>query len=179
MTAARLPPAERRFVLLAAPHTSNWDLPVMLSHHHELRAEGPLDGQAHAVRAALPFGAFMKALGGLPIERTKHRGVVETVADQYRNTDELVIAIPPEATRSRAPYRRSGFHHIASAAQVPIALGFLDYEKQIGGIGPLIYPSGDVRADMDAIRTFYAPTEGQVRRQPRRPSLQRGRRAGT
>ena len=77
---------------------------------------------------------------------------------------ELIIAIPPEATRGKVPYWRSGFYHIARAAQVPIALGFLDYRKQVGGIGPLIHPSGDMRADMDKIRIFYGPMRGNSQR---------------
>jgi 1-acyl-sn-glycerol-3-phosphate acyltransferase len=158
-TASGPAPEERRYVLLAAPHTSNWDLPVMLAITMSLGLKVHWMGK-HTLFAP-PFGGVMKALGGLPIERHKNVGVVEAVAAQYRSADELIIAIPPEATRSRVPYWRSGFYHIARAANVPIALGFLDYAKQLGGIGPLIHPTGDVRADMEAIRTFYAPIQGK------------------
>ncbi|MFT3925019.1 MAG: lysophospholipid acyltransferase family protein [Myxococcales bacterium] len=158
-TASGPPPAEKRYVLLAAPHTSNWDLPVMLALTMSFGLTVRWMGKHSLFKP--PFGGFMKLLGGLPIERHKQKGVVEAVAEEYRNAEELIIAIPPEATRSRAPYWRSGFYHIARAAQVPIALGFLDYEKQIGGIGPLIQPSGDIHADMEKIRTFYAPMQGK------------------
>jgi len=158
-TASGPPPAEKRFVLLAAPHTSNWDLPVMLSITMSLGLKVHWMGKHTLFKP--PFGGLMRWLGGLPIERHKHKGVVEAVAERYRQADELVIAIPPEATRSRAAFWRSGFYHIAREAQVPIALGFLDYEKQVGGIGPLIWPTGDIHADMDKIRTFYAPMQGK------------------
>ena len=158
-TASGPPPAEKRFVLLAAPHTSNWDLPVMLSITLSMGLKVHWMGK-HTLFAP-PFGGLMRWLGGLPIERHKNVGVVEAVAAQYRQAEELIIAIPPEATRSRVPYWRSGFYHIARAANVPIALGFLDYGKQVGGIGPLIRPSGDIRADMEKIRTFYEPMRGK------------------
>lgn len=154
------PPLSKRYVLLAAPHTSNWDLPVMLS--ITMVYDLPVHWMGKHTLFAPPFGGLMRKLGGLPIERHKHQGVVETVAEWYKNADELVIAIPPEATRSRAPYWRSGFYRIAQAASVPIALGFLDYGRKVGGIGPLITPTGDVRADMDKIRAFYAPMRGKL-----------------
>ncbi len=153
------PPLAKRYVLLAAPHTSNWDLPVMLAitlvYGLRVRWMGK-----HTLFAP-PFGPFMRMLGGLPIERHRHVGVVESTADWFEKSDELVIAIPPEATRSRAPYWRSGFYRIAQAANVPIALGFLDYERRVGGIGPLITPSGNLRADMDKIRAFYGSMQGK------------------
>jgi 1-acyl-sn-glycerol-3-phosphate acyltransferase len=158
-TASGPPPAEKRYVLLAAPHTSNWDLPVMLSVTLSMGLKVHWMGK-HTLFAP-PFGGLMKKLGGVPIERHKNVGVVESVAARYRESEELIIAIPPEATRSRVSYWRSGFYHIARAANVPIALGFLDYEKQLGGIGPLIHPSGDIRADMDKVRTFYEPMRGK------------------
>jgi 1-acyl-sn-glycerol-3-phosphate acyltransferase len=158
-TVAGPAPDEKRYVLLAAPHTSNWDLPVMLSITMVLGIDVHWMGK-HTL-FAFPFGGLMKQLGGLPIERHKHAGVVQQIAQRYAESRELVIAIPPEATRSRAPYWRSGFYRIAQAANVPIALGFLDYQRRLGGIGMLIRPSGDVHADMEKIRTFYAPMQGK------------------
>jgi 1-acyl-sn-glycerol-3-phosphate acyltransferase len=152
-------PREKRYVLVAAPHTSNWDLPVMLSITEALGVRVHWMGKHQLFR--FPFGPVMRALGGLPIERHKQAGVVDAVAAWYARSEELVIAIPPEATRSRASYWRSGFYRIAQAARVPIALGFLDYGRRVGGIGPLLWPSGDLAADMGRIRAFYAPMRGK------------------
>ncbi len=108
-----------------------------------------------------PFKGLMKWMGGIPIDRNKSHNMVEYTAELMKQSGELIVAVPPEGTRSKVKYWKTGFYHIANLAQVPIALGFLDYGKKIGGIGGVIYPSGDIEKDMLKIKAFYKTVKGK------------------
>jgi 1-acyl-sn-glycerol-3-phosphate acyltransferase len=146
-------------VLIVAPHTSNWDFLVMLALAIALRIKATWMGKHTLFRA--PFGWIMRRLGGLPIDRSARNNVVEQAIESFRRRDRMVLAILPEGTRKRTPYWKSGFYHIALGAQVPIALGFADYRRKVGGIGRVFMPSGDVDADMALIRDFYSSITGK------------------
>ncbi len=144
-------PSEHRYVLACAPHTSNWDLVVLL-----------LVTMACGVRLSWigkhtlfegPFGPVMRWLGGVSVDRSRAERAVEDLAARFRTADQLVIAICPEGTRSRAGYWKSGFYRIAQAAGVPIVLGFVNYERRTAGFAVTLYPTGDVSDDMDMIRS--------------------------
>jgi 1-acyl-sn-glycerol-3-phosphate acyltransferase len=143
-----------KFVVVAAPHTSGWDLPFMLATSYVMKV--PISWMGKRELFAPPFGWFMRALGGIPIDRSKHHNVVSWAVAELTQADRLVLAVPAKGTRARAEYWKSGFYHIAKGANVPVALAYLDYGKRQCGIGAFIVPSGDVRADMDSIRAFYA-----------------------
>jgi 1-acyl-sn-glycerol-3-phosphate acyltransferase len=146
-------------VLVVAPHTSNWDFLVMLLLAAALRLKVTWMGKHTLFRP--PFGWIMRRLGGLPIDRGARHNIVEQAVGSFRVYDRLLLAILPEGTRKRTPYWRSGFYHIALGAHVPIALGFADYRRKVGGIGRVIVPSGDVDADMALIRDFYSGIIGK------------------
>lgn len=156
-------PTEQRYVLIAAPHTSNWDLPFMLacSYIYDL----PMHWMGKDTLFKPPLGWLLKPLGGIPIDRTKAGGVVAQFVDRFAEMatsgEGFVLAVPAEGTRGKKAHWKSGFYHIASAANVPIALSFLDWKTKRTGIGLMIYPSGDIKADMDLIRAFYAGMEGR------------------
>ena len=97
----------------------------------------------------------------MPIDRSARHNMVDQAVESFRVHDQLLLAIPPEGTRKRAPYWRSGFYHIALGAHVPIALAFADYRRKVGGIGGVIMPSGDIDADMALIRDFYSGIVGK------------------
>jgi 1-acyl-sn-glycerol-3-phosphate acyltransferase len=147
-----------RAVLIAAPHTSNWDLPFMLAVAWVLGVRPAWLGKRELFR--WPVGFLMRALGGVPVDRRAPGGMVAQAAARLRNADRLLLVVPPSGTRSKAPHWKSGFYHIAREAGVPILCTFLDYRRRVGGIGPAVIPTGDVGADMDAIRAFYAPIQG-------------------
>ncbi|RRJ83803.1 lysophospholipid acyltransferase family protein [Aestuariirhabdus litorea] len=153
------PPKERKFVLIAVPHTSNWDFPLTIGLAFLFGFKIFWMGKASLFRG--PAGPIMKWLGGIPIDRSKANNVVEQVVEAFNQTDELVVTIPPEGTRSRVDQWKTGFYHIASGAGVPIALGFLDYATKTGGFGPTFYPSGDIDKDIAEIRQFYADKIGK------------------
>ena len=152
-------PDSRHCVLIAAPHTSNWDFPYMLifAAYFDLNINWMgKHGLFHP-----PFGWIMEALGGIPIVREHRENVVSAMARSLREHPELTLVVPAEGTRSRTDYWRSGFYHIALDAGVPIVMSYLDYTQKRGGFAPAFHPSGDVRKDMDHIRAFYAGKEGK------------------
>jgi 1-acyl-sn-glycerol-3-phosphate acyltransferase len=146
-------------VIVVAPHTSNWDFPVLMLVAVALGLKVTWMGKHTLFRP--PFGWIMRRLGGMPINRSARHNMVDQAVESFRVHDRLLLAIPPEGTRKRAPYWRSGFYHIALGAQVPIAFGFADYRRKVGGIGGVIMPSGDVDADMALIRDFYSEIVGK------------------
>jgi 1-acyl-sn-glycerol-3-phosphate acyltransferase len=146
-------------VIVVAPHTSNWDFPTLYLVKMALRLNVTWMGKHTLFRP--PFGWVLRRLGGLPIDRRARNNVVEQAIDSFRMNDRMLLAIPPEGTRKRAPYWRSGFYHIALGAQVPIALAFADYRRKVGGIGRVFMPTGDVAADMAVIRDFYRGMTGK------------------
>jgi 1-acyl-sn-glycerol-3-phosphate acyltransferase len=148
-----------KFVIIGAPHTSGWDLPFTLATAWVMRFDVKWMGKQELF--APPFGWFMRALGGIPIDRGAAKNVVAATADQFRKADELVIAVAPEATRHRATHWKSGFYYIAKEAGVPIGCGYLDYSRKVSGVGLYLVPSGNVRADMDRIRAFYKDVKGR------------------
>ena len=146
-------------VIVVAPHTSNWDFPVLMLVAVALRLKVAWMGKHTLFRR--PFGWIMRRLGGLPIDRRMRNNMVDQVIESFRTHNRQMLAIPPEGTRKRAPYWRTGFYYIALGAQVPIAFGFADYRRKVGGIGGMITPSGDVDADMAIIRDFYSEIIGK------------------
>jgi 1-acyl-sn-glycerol-3-phosphate acyltransferase len=154
----QLPPGTKA-VAIAAPHTSNWDLPLMLAVSFVLGVKPSWLGKRQLFVG--PFGWLMRRLGGIPVDRARRTNLVEQVVEYFGTVDQLFLVIPPSATRKRATHWKSGFYHIARGAQVPIICAFLDYRRKVGGVGPTIIPSDDVRADMQRIRDFYAPITGK------------------
>jgi len=153
-----LPPGTKA-VAIAAPHTSNWDLPLMLAVSYVLGVKPSWLGKRQLFRG--PLGWLLRRLGGVPVDRGRRTNLVRQVADHFGTVDQLFLVIPPSGTRKRAPHWKSGFYHIAREAAVPIICAFLDYPRKVGGIGPTIEPGDDVRADMDVVRAFYAEVTGK------------------
>jgi 1-acyl-sn-glycerol-3-phosphate acyltransferase len=154
-----LPAWADRAVVIAAPHTTNWDLPYMLAVSWVLGVRPRWLGKRELFRT--PFGWLMRWLGGIPVDRSRRGNLVEEAAALLRAADRLFLVVPPSGTRSRAPHWKSGFYHIARAARVPIVCAFLDYDRRVGGIGPVFVPSGDLGADMDRLRLFYRDVRGK------------------
>jgi 1-acyl-sn-glycerol-3-phosphate acyltransferase len=153
------PPSLPKYVLIAAPHTSNWDLPMTLVMAFAYRLSITWMGKDALFRP--PFGGFFRWLGGIAVDRRQSTDLVARSVEELGRSDGLVMLIPPEGTRQRVRYWKTGFYWIAHGAGVPIALGFMDYGRKVGGIGPLVVPSGDLEADMVGIRAFYAGVTGK------------------
>ena len=153
------PPEPHRFVLIAAHHTSNWDLPLMLLMAMQHRVSIHWLGKQELFRG--PMGWVLRQLGGVPVDRAKPSQLVANLAGLFAERTQFVLAVPPEGTRSHSDHWKSGFHRIAEAAGVPIVCSYLDYSTKVGGFGPQIVPSGDRSGDMDQIRAFYADKRGR------------------
>jgi 1-acyl-sn-glycerol-3-phosphate acyltransferase len=150
-------PSEPRYVAIAAPHTSYWDFPHMI-------AFGFATGQhiSFLMKSSLfvgPLGVLFRGLGGIPVDRSRSGGLVESVAEAFATHDELIVVIAPEGTRARGTHWKSGFHRVALRAKVPIALGYLDYGRKAVGYGPLYWPSED--GDEALLAAFYADKQGR------------------
>lgn len=152
------PLAHQRCVLIGAPHTSNWDFPLMLLVVLKLRLRVYWMGK-HTL-FPFPFGWLMKWLGGIPINRSASHNVVNETVRQYAENDQLIVLIPPEGTRSKVTRWKTGFYHIASNAGVPILLGYVDASKKEAGFADFFTPTGDLEKDMVEIRAFYANKRG-------------------
>ncbi|MCA9529176.1 MAG: lysophospholipid acyltransferase family protein [Myxococcales bacterium] len=154
------PPAEPRCVVIAAPHTSNWDLLYMLAMSYAYDID--IRWMAKHTLFRFPLGPVMRRLGAIPIERHLRKNVVDQMVARFEAADALMLTVPAEGTRRRTERWKSGFYHIALRADVPVALSFLDYATKTGGFGPTLRMTGDVRKDMDAIRAFYADKVGKI-----------------
>jgi 1-acyl-sn-glycerol-3-phosphate acyltransferase len=152
-------PDEKKYILLGVPHTSNWDGVLLLAFGQALHRPMSFMIKAEWVRG--PLGPVMRRLGAVAIDRDRAGDVVGQMIEEFQRRDELVLCIPPEGTRGRAPHWKSGFYRIAVGAGVPVVPGYLDFARKRAGFGPALYMTGDVTVDMDRIRAFYqevAPT---------------------
>lgn len=155
-----LPPGADKAVLIAAPHTSNWDLPYTLMTGFALRLNLYWMGKESIFR--VPFGAFMRWLGGIAVDRSKSNNLVAASVEAIRAAaGPLQLVVPPEGTRSKTRYWKTGFYHIALGAGVPIVMAYMDYAEKRAGLGPVFHPTGDVERDMESIKAFYAPFKGR------------------
>ena len=152
-------PACSRYVLVAAPHTSYWDFPLAM-----------LGMAATGIRFHLaatkgifrwPFGILMRLLGVIPVNRSMRSDFVEKMVSLFDEKKDFILAIAPEGTRMKTDYWKTGFYYIALEAEVPIALGYMDYGKKIISVGPTLTPSGNIEEDFGFIRDFYSDKKGK------------------
>lgn len=158
-------PEVRKYVLLCWPHTSNWDGLLLVTLGRSIGLE--LEWMVKESWVNGPFGPVVKRIGAVPVNRSRSTNMVDQMVEQFRKRDSLVLAIPPEGTRSRVDYWKSGFYRIALGASVPVVPGYLDFSRKRAGLGPPIAMTGDVDADMDAIRAFYT-AQNPIGRDPRK-----------
>jgi len=152
-------PCISRYVIIAAPHTSNWDFLYTVCLAFILEIKPFIMMKADWFR--WPMGPFLSWLGAIPVDRSKSSHVVARSIQAFLENPRMVLLVPPAGTRRKVMYWKTGFYHIARGAKVPIVLGFLDYRRKVGGIGPLVYPTGNIEADMEIIQAFYADVEGK------------------
>jgi len=148
------PPSIKKFVFIAAPHTSNWDFPI-----------GRLSTSVLGINLKVlmkkswfffPLGYIFSWLGAMPVDRSKSGTVIDHIVSLFKEQEEFVFAITPEGTRSYVEFWKTGFYTIALKANVPIVLGYLDFKKRVTGVGPTILLSGDKEADFKKITDFYS-----------------------
>ncbi|MDA3870047.1 MAG: lysophospholipid acyltransferase family protein [Gammaproteobacteria bacterium] len=146
-------PPYKKFVLIGAHHTSNWDFPFGLAMTFIFRIK--TQWMAKHTLFRWPMGIFMRALGGIAVDRKRSQGITEQMTQALEQADKMVIMIAPSGTRKKAPHWKSGFYRIAHQANVPIVCASLDFKHKVANIGLSLMPSGDVKKDMDRIREYY------------------------
>jgi 1-acyl-sn-glycerol-3-phosphate acyltransferase len=152
-------PDLKKFVIIAAPHTSNWDFPITMALTFAWRMKIHWMGKASLFRP--PFGAVSRWLGGIAIDRSRAHNIVEQAIQAFGEHERLIMVIPPEGTRKKVSHWKTGFYHIAAGAKVPIVLGYLDYRRKVGGIGPTFHPTGSIDEDIEKIKEFYSAITGR------------------
>jgi len=147
-------PKTKNCVIIASPHTSNWDLILLLaaafSFHISIN---------YMIKSSVfwwPLGHVLKYMGGIPVDRSKSSNLVEQMVEKIRTGDGINLVVPPSGTRSYTEYWKSGFYQIAKKAKIHLVCGYLDYSKKEAGLGPAFLPS-ELAADMDRLRNYYRP----------------------
>jgi 1-acyl-sn-glycerol-3-phosphate acyltransferase len=146
-------PSSHKFVLIAVPHTSNWDFVYFIGLTQELGIAPNFMGKKSLFR--WPWTNFMLDMGGVPVARGSNQNYVQQMIDEFARRDEFMLTIAPEGTRGSVQAWKTGFYHIAMGAGVPIVIGMMDYATKTGGLGPAIWPTGDYKADMAKVAEYY------------------------
>jgi 1-acyl-sn-glycerol-3-phosphate acyltransferase len=152
-------PEAKKYVIVAAPHTSNWDFPIAIMAVKAVKLDVHWIGKHTIFR--WPFGWFLRALGGTPVNRGQSLNLIQQMTDLFGQSEELIFALAPEGTRSKTDHWKTGFYHIARAARVPIALGYLDFGKKQVGVNRSFYPGDDIKEDFKLIREYYKDIRGK------------------
>jgi 1-acyl-sn-glycerol-3-phosphate acyltransferase len=152
-------PEEKKYIIIVAPHTSNWDFMIGLCVRSILRFDAKFLGKKELFR--FPFGALFRWLGGLPVDRSRNVNMVDAVAQLYRQHDRLIIAMAPEGTRKYVDKWKTGFYFIALKANVPILLASFDYPSKTVFASSFFYPTGNLNEDMKKIFAFYRDKQGK------------------
>jgi 1-acyl-sn-glycerol-3-phosphate acyltransferase len=147
-----LPPRDK-YVLIGAPHTSNWDFPLGLLGMWACGLRFNWVGKHTLFKG--PLGPIMRTIGGIPVDRQGSIGFLKKVIDIFADHDQFVMAIAPEGTRGLTKQWKEGFYRIALAAGVPIALAYIDYPRKRIGIDRMLEPSGDIEADFLILEEYY------------------------
>lgn len=100
-------------------------------------------------------GSLLKTIGGIPVDRSSSQNLVDQVASRFAEQGKFILLVTPEGTRKQADYWRSGFYHIATRANVPIVQGVMDYKNKRAGVGKILYPTGDMDADIQTLREYF------------------------
>lgn len=152
-----------KYVLIGAPHTSNFDFLLFLGVIFSLRANVKFMGKAELFRP--PYGWFFYYCGGIPVDRKKSTGLVEQMVKACNDSDKFILTIAPEGTRHQVVEWKRGFYHIAKSAGIPIVLAVVDGKHKKVRIGHVFHPTDDAEADMKAIQGHFT---GVIGLNPRR-----------
>jgi 1-acyl-sn-glycerol-3-phosphate acyltransferase len=151
-------PNAKNMVIIAAPHTTNWDFVFLLATAYSFGISINWLGKDSLFQS--PLGHILRFLGGVPVDRSKKNNLVQSLSAQIEHGSGINLVIPPSGTRQKTDHWKSGFYRIAEAAQIPLVCGYLDYGKKEAGLGLAFLPS-NLSSDMDRIRKFYEPIAGK------------------
>jgi 1-acyl-sn-glycerol-3-phosphate acyltransferase len=152
-------PDVRKYVVIAAPHTSNWDFPIGILAAWAIELNASWLGKHSLFR--WPLGWYFRRIGGVPVRRDGGQQYIRQLTELFNSSERLVLALAPEGTRSKTDHWKTGFHAIARAANVPIIMAWFDYPRKQVGMGGMFYPGEDIEADFRRIREFYKDKRGK------------------
>ena len=154
-----IPKGLDKCVMAGAPHTSNWDafLGICATRIWGVKFNFLIKKEA----MFFPAGSILKAMGAIPIDRSKSAGAVDQAVEAFRTHEKFYLGVTPEGTRSYRPEWKKGFYYIAKKAEVPIMLPFVDYKAREVGLGPTIYPSDNIDADIETMKAFFRTKTGR------------------
>ena len=152
-----------KYIIIGAPHTSNWDFLLFLATIFHLKVDARYMGKAELFRG--PFGWFFYWCGGIPVDRKKSQGLVEQMVEACNNSDKFILTIAPEGTRHKVKEWKRGFYHIAKGAGIPIIMAKVDGKKKAMCVGEVFHLTEDMEADMLAIQDAF---KGMVGINPRK-----------
>jgi 1-acyl-sn-glycerol-3-phosphate acyltransferase len=147
-----------KFVLIAAPHSSNWDFLMFLGVVFRLKANVRFMGKAELFRN--PFGWFFRYCGGIPVDRSKSQGLVEQMVNACQTSDKFILTIAPEGTRHLVTEWKMGFYHIARNAGIPIVMAIVDGKKKTMSVGQVFHPTENMDADIKTIKGYFVGMAG-------------------
>jgi len=152
-------PDLKKYISIMAPHTSLSDFMMgkMFSSSKRIRTHFLIKKESFW----FPLGIILKLLGGIPVDRSNNKHLAQQLVNRFNDSDELVLVIAPEGTRKKVKRWKRGFHYIARAADIPIVFSFVDYKTRKMGIGDILYPTDDYKADLEIIKDFYRGMEGR------------------
>ena len=153
-------PAISNYVLIMAPHTSQWDALPLLSAASVL--DIPINWMVAKDAVRGPLNPLVRRLGAIVVDRSRSESLVDTMIEEFATRESLALAIAPMGVTRYSDHWRSGFYQIATQANVPFVFAYLDWGTKRLGIGPTYMPTGDVSADMDVIRAFYNDKQGKI-----------------
>ena len=147
-------PEPKKSIICVAPHTSNWDFILgKLLYWAEGRKSSFLMKKSWFF---FPAGSILRAMGGVPVDRTRKSSVTQQVVNMFNSHETFHIAITPEGTRKLVKRWKMGFYQIALQAGIPIQLAYIDYAKKEIGMKKIIHPTGDEKADLQEIYQYFA-----------------------
>lgn len=152
-------PQDKKYIVIVAPHTSNWDFFICLFGKFALNKKVTFLAKKQAF--VFPFKPILEAFGGIPLDRSQHQNLVEAIIDLFNSRDELIYALAPEGTRSPVKRWKTGFYHIACAAKIPIVMFGPDFSKKTIVIAPAFWPTGDINKDFPEILAFFRGIKGR------------------
>jgi len=147
-----------KFILIGAPHTSNWDFILFLVVIFNLRANVRFMGKAQLFHG--PFGWFFYWCGGVPVDRAKPQGLVEQMVQACNKSEKFILTIAPEGTRQKVGEWKMGFYHIAKATGIPVVIAVVDGVRKIVRIGQIYDLTDNAEVDIKAIKGFFANIRG-------------------
>lgn len=153
-------PEVKKYVIVVAPHTSNWDFAVGYCVRHILDLRPDFLAKNSLFKIPL-VGWFLRSMGGHPVDRSKANNIVDLIVEKFNESEKFIMTITPEGTRSYSPNWKTGFYRVAEKANVPIVLAGFDYEKKTVYFDKPRYVTGDMEADIEQMKEWFRPKKGR------------------